>query len=60
MARSQIAFGVALVVAASSFVGNHLAHGHPLAEMFEPLHLSLFVGVLGSVAGAWLAKSPRG
>ena len=48
-----------LLVSVGSWGVQHVQHGHfTWGEFLAPLHVFSLLGVLGSVLGAWLAKSP--
>ena len=52
-------FASMLFVSVGSWGVEHAGHGHEAwIAMFTPQHIFSFVGVIGSVLGAWLSKSP--
>ena len=48
-----------LLVSTASWGLEHTGHGHfAWSDMFAPRHVFSFLGVIGSVLGAWLSRSP--
>ncbi len=56
---SFVVFAAMLLVSVGSWGVEHTAHGHLMWSTFlRPEHVFSVLGVLGSVLGAWLSKSP--
>lgn len=57
---SIVVFLSTLFVAIGSWGVQHQEHGHIFEwlELLQPEHFFSLLGMLGSVLGAWLAKSP--
>ncbi len=48
-----------LLVSVGAWGVEHAVHGDVMwREMLTPQHVFSFIGVVGSVLGAWLSKSP--
>ena len=56
---SLVVFASMLLVAIGAWGLDHTGHGHDVwGEMLHPEHVFSLIGVLGSVLGSWLSKSP--
>lgn len=56
---SLVVFASMLLVALGAWGLEHTEHGHDLwSEMLRPQHVFSLIGIIGSVLGSWLSKSP--
>lgn len=56
---SLVVFASMILVAIGAWGLDHTGHGHDVwSEMAQPEHVFGLIGVIGSVLGSWLSKSP--
>ena len=52
-------FASMILIAIGAWGVEHTGHGHDLwSEMLTPRHFFTLMGIIGSVLGSWLSKSP--